>query len=72
MQRQATATAASHADDSGMQNAIVFVALVLFGVLVSSVWLRRADLEFSGEAGSLVPVLVLCLVSVVLILAAAA
>jgi hypothetical protein len=55
----------------GMHNAIAFIALGLLGVLLSSVWLRRADLEFSGESSTMLFALVLCFVSVLLILFAA-
>lgn len=54
-----------------MPHAIVFIALALLGVLLSSVWLRRAELEFSGESTTMVLGLALCLASVVLILWAA-
>jgi hypothetical protein len=50
-----------------MQSVIVIVALGLFAVLVSSVWLRRADLQFSGESGTMLLGLLLCLLSVALI-----
>ena len=54
-----------------MHNAIALVAMGLLAVLVSSVWLRRAELEFNGESGTMVLGLILCLVSVLLIVLAA-
>ena len=56
----------------GMHDAIALIAMGLLAVLVSSVWLRRAELEFNGEAGTMLLGLVLCLVSVLLIVLAAA
>jgi len=54
----------------GMHNAIAFIALGLLGVLLSSVWLRRAELQFSGESATMLLGLALSLVSVLLILLA--
>lgn len=54
-----------------MHNAIAFVALGLLGVLLSSVWLRREELEFNGESRTMALGLVVCLISVLLILFAA-
>jgi hypothetical protein len=51
-----------------MHHPIAFLALVLFAALLSSVWLRRAELEFSGESVTMLLGLVLCLGSVILIL----
>jgi hypothetical protein len=50
---------------------VVIVALGLLGTLLGSVWLRRQELEFNGEAGTMVLGLVVCLASVLLILLAA-
>ncbi|MGZ5785235.1 MAG: hypothetical protein ACXWJM_04895 [Ramlibacter sp.] len=55
-----------------MHNAIAWVALALLGALLSSVWLRRAELEYSGESATMLLGLVLCFGSVLLILFAAA
>jgi hypothetical protein len=52
-------------------HAIAFIALGLLGALLSSIWLRRADLEFSGESTTLLLGLTFCLACVVLILFAA-
>jgi hypothetical protein len=54
-----------------MHHPIAFIALALLGALLSSVWLRRAELEFSGESVTLLLGLALCLGSVLLILWAA-
>ncbi|HWI77842.1 MAG TPA: hypothetical protein VNS31_01505 [Ramlibacter sp.] len=54
-----------------MHHAIALIALGLLGALLSSVWLRRADLEFSGESKTMLLGLALCLASVLLILFAA-
>jgi hypothetical protein len=54
-----------------MHNAIAFITLGLLGVLVGSVWLRRADLEFNGESRTMALGLALALGSVLLILLAA-
>jgi hypothetical protein len=54
-----------------MHHAIAFIALGLLGALLSSVWLRRAELEFSGESTTMLLGLALCLASVLLILFAA-
>lgn len=54
-----------------MHNAIALIALALLGALFSSVWLRRAELEFNGESKTMLPSLALCFVSVLLILFAA-
>jgi hypothetical protein len=55
----------------GMHPALVLVALALLGALLGSVWLRRADLEFSGESPTMLLGLAFCLASVLLIVFAA-
>ena len=56
--------------DLHMHHAIAFIALGLLGALLSSVWLRRAELQFSGESTPTLLGLALCLVSVFLIVLA--
>jgi hypothetical protein len=55
----------------GDMQAIALVALGLLGALLSSVWLRRAELEFSGESPTMLAGLGLCLACVLMILFAA-
>jgi hypothetical protein len=55
-----------------MQSAFVLIALALLAVLVSSVWPRRAELEFNGESASMLLGLIFCFVCVLFILFAAA
>ena len=55
-----------------MQHAIAFIALGLLGVLLGSVWLRRAELEYSGESATMLLGLAICLGCVLLILFATA
>ena len=54
-----------------MQSAIALIALALLAALLGSAWQRRAQLEFNGEAGTMLLGLVLCFVSVLLIVLAA-
>ena len=51
-----------------MHNALALIALGLMAVLVSSVWLRRAELDFNGESSTMLLGLFFCLVSVLFIL----
>ena len=55
----------------GMHSAIAFLALALMAALVSSVWLRRAELEFNGESRTMLIGLAVSFVSVLLIVFAA-
>jgi hypothetical protein len=55
-----------------MTAVIALAAIALMGVFLGSVWLRRDELEVTGESRSMVVGLVFCVVSVVLILLAAA
>jgi hypothetical protein len=54
-----------------MQSVLALVAMALLAALLTSVWRRRSELAFNGEAGTMVLGLVLCLVSVLLIVLAA-
>jgi hypothetical protein len=56
----------------GMTAVIALAAIALMGVFLGSVWLRRDELEVTGESRSMMVGLVFCVVSVVLILLAAA
>jgi hypothetical protein len=71
MQQRGISAGTQVADDIGMQTPLVLMVLALFGVLVSSVWMRRADLQYTGEVRTMIPALALCLISVLLILSAA-
>lgn len=51
-----------------MQHPIALIALVLLGALLGSVWLRRAELEFSGESATMLLGLAVCVGCVLLIL----
>ncbi|MDB5883559.1 MAG: hypothetical protein JWP43_3437 [Ramlibacter sp.] len=51
-----------------MHHVMAFLALSLLGLLLSSVWLRRAELQFSGESTTMLFGLAVCLVCVLLIL----
>jgi len=53
-----------------MHNAIVVLALGLLGALLGSVWLRRTELEFSGESATMLVGLAVSFLSVLLILLA--
>ena len=51
-----------------MTAVIALAAIALMMVFLGSVWLRRDELEVTGESRSMVVGLVFCVVSVVLIL----
>jgi hypothetical protein len=51
-----------------MTAVIALAAIALMIVFLGSVWLRRDDLEVTGETRSMVVGLVFCVLSVVLIL----
>lgn len=55
----------------GMTAVIALAAIALMVVFLGSVWLRRDELEVTGESRSMVIGVVFCVVSVVLILLAA-
>jgi len=54
-----------------MTEAIALASVALLVGLVGSLWLRRGELELSGETGSMLIGLVFCFIAVVLILVAA-
>lgn len=56
----------------GMTAVIALAAIALMVVFLGSVWLRRDELEVTGESRSMVVGLVFCVLSVVFILLATA
>lgn len=54
-----------------MTGVIALVSVGLLVGLIGSLWLRRGDIEISGESGSMLLGVVFCFVAVVLILVAA-